>query len=195
MNKKRFVIPDSITAEEMIDFYTLKAYSYIMNTRLSVIRKKTNLSQAQFAKKYRIPVRTLQEWEQGRKTPPDYVIRLIEKVVNNEDITKYTIMYKNIPVLKLIYQGNRLLDSTLLTDNKLMMPIIGTIDEMRVYNFFKSRCYEDDREDLSEILAQAGLSDNNPWKWVAVTHGVTYEDFWWVKINEEDVEWEQVKVR
>lgn len=27
MNKKRFVIPDSITAEEMIDFYTLKAYS------------------------------------------------------------------------------------------------------------------------------------------------------------------------
>lgn len=166
-----------------------------MNTRISVIRNRTKLSQSQFAKKYRIPVRTLQEWEQGRKTPPGYVIRLIESAVNKDIVVKYTVMHKNTPVLKLLYQGNRLLDSTVLTDNRFILPIVGDIDEIRVYNFMKSRCYEDNRDDLVEILSQAKMTENNPWEWIVLTHGVTYEDFWWIKINEEDITWEQVQVR
>lgn len=48
------------------------------------IRTGTNLSQRAFALKYGIPVRTLQEWEQGRAIPPDYVLDLIKKNVEVE---------------------------------------------------------------------------------------------------------------
>ena len=45
------------------------------------LRQKTGLSQSQFAKKYHIPLKTLQFWEQGRRVPPSYVVWLLRKVV------------------------------------------------------------------------------------------------------------------
>jgi putative transcriptional regulator len=33
------------------------------------VRRRSGLSQAAFAARYRIPIRTLQEWEQGRREP------------------------------------------------------------------------------------------------------------------------------
>lgn len=42
------------------------------------IRKETGLSRAAFSKKYEIPVRTLEEWEAGRRKPPAYVLKLLE---------------------------------------------------------------------------------------------------------------------
>lgn len=40
-------------------------------------RKATGLSQTEFAGHLEIPVRTLQQWEQGRRNLPDYVLKLI----------------------------------------------------------------------------------------------------------------------
>lgn len=45
------------------------------------IRKMTGLSQSEFSKKYEIPKRTIESWEEGQRTPPPYVIALLEKVV------------------------------------------------------------------------------------------------------------------
>lgn len=44
------------------------------------IRLSQGLSQAAFAKKYQIPLRTLQEWEQGR-SPPDQAAQSYLKVI------------------------------------------------------------------------------------------------------------------
>ena len=49
------------------------------------IRQLSCLSQGKFAKKYGIPVGTLQHWEIGERKPPEYVLKLLERVVN-EDI-------------------------------------------------------------------------------------------------------------
>lgn len=43
------------------------------------LRKESNLSQAKFAEKYSIPLRTLQEWEQGRSDPPVWAAGLIRQ--------------------------------------------------------------------------------------------------------------------
>lgn len=43
-------------------------------------REQTGLSQRVFAEHFGLPVRTLQEWEQGRRTPPDYVFNMIKRI-------------------------------------------------------------------------------------------------------------------
>ena len=48
------------------------------------IRALTGLSQAGFAAKYDIPKRTIQDWEQGQRTPPGYVIKLLERAVKED---------------------------------------------------------------------------------------------------------------
>lgn len=63
---------------------------------------------------------------------------------------------------------------------------------MEVYNFMKSRCYEDGRADLKQILAQAGMESNNPWEWCKLTHGVTFEDFYWIRYEGEDISWDDL---
>ena len=44
------------------------------------LRQLTGLTQKQFAEHFKIPLRTVQEWEQERRTPPEYVVKLIERV-------------------------------------------------------------------------------------------------------------------
>ena len=48
------------------------------------LRKITGLSQAAFAKKFHIPVGTLSHWEQGVRTPPDYVVYMLSRIIYME---------------------------------------------------------------------------------------------------------------
>lgn len=48
------------------------------------IRASTGLSQSQFCAALNIPVRTLQKWEIGERTCPDYVVELIAYRVQND---------------------------------------------------------------------------------------------------------------
>lgn len=53
------------------------------------LRTQTGLSQAKFAKKFHLNVRTLQTWEQNTRPTPEYVIYLISSVLQYEQkITK-----------------------------------------------------------------------------------------------------------
>lgn len=49
------------------------------------IRKMTGLSQAKFAGKYNIPVRTIEDWETEKRTPPAYVIELLKRAVEADN--------------------------------------------------------------------------------------------------------------
>ena len=48
------------------------------------LRTQTGLSQAKFAKKFHLNVRTLQTWEQNTRPTPEYVIYLISSVLQYE---------------------------------------------------------------------------------------------------------------
>ncbi len=45
------------------------------------IRKLTALNRAEFARRYNIPYRTIEDWEKGKSVWPPYVAELLEKVV------------------------------------------------------------------------------------------------------------------
>lgn len=51
---------------------------------LKEMRKLLGLSQAAFGKKYNIPVRTIEQWESGRRKAPVYVLELLERVVTED---------------------------------------------------------------------------------------------------------------
>lgn len=48
-----------------------------MDNAIKNLRASTGLSQAKFAEAYHIPKRTIEEWECGRRKPPDYVLELL----------------------------------------------------------------------------------------------------------------------
>ena len=50
------------------------------------IRKSTGLSQSKFCALLNIPVRTLQKWETGERSCPEYVVELIAYRVRHDPL-------------------------------------------------------------------------------------------------------------
>ena len=48
------------------------------------IREYLGVSRAEFSRRYHIPTRTLDDWEKGKRTPPPYVVELLERVVKED---------------------------------------------------------------------------------------------------------------
>ena len=46
------------------------------------------MSRKEFSEHTGIPVRTLEDWEAGRRTPPEYIPRLIAYQLKYEDLVK-----------------------------------------------------------------------------------------------------------
>ena len=71
--------------------YTLLKYKvygdYVMDVsaKIKELRKKTGLSQSKFSAKFGIPVRTLQQWEQGISAPPEYLVRMMAYIMLLEE--------------------------------------------------------------------------------------------------------------
>ena len=55
---------------------------------LKGIREMLGMNRTQFSQYMEIPLRTLEEWEAGRRQMPDYVLRLIEYYVNMQKMLK-----------------------------------------------------------------------------------------------------------
>lgn len=48
------------------------------------IRSLTGLSQAAFSEKYNIPKRSIENWEGEKRTPPVYLVELLERAVKED---------------------------------------------------------------------------------------------------------------
>lgn len=56
--------------------------------RITELRESAGESRKDFSAHTGIPLRTLEDWEAGRRTPPDYIPRLIEYQLKYEKIIK-----------------------------------------------------------------------------------------------------------
>lgn len=110
---------------------------------------------------------------------------------------EFTVMCLDRPAAYVrISENKHKVEITKLIPDSIWQPFSGSkLDLERVYDFLKGRCYEDCRADLPEILKQAGMKENNPWEWMKITHGVTYEDMFWIRFPGETLTWNEVKVR
>lgn len=58
----------------------------------SEMRMRLGDTQSEFAARYNIPFRTIQNWESGVRKPPKYVINLLEKRINSDLINRRTVL-------------------------------------------------------------------------------------------------------
>lgn len=61
------------------------------------IRKKSGLSQKKFAEKYGLPYRSVENWEEGSRKPPDYVLDLLNFRVETDLVLKMGYVFFDIP--------------------------------------------------------------------------------------------------
>ncbi len=52
------------------------------------LRESTGMSRKGFSEHTGIPVRTLEDWEAGRRTPPEYIPKLIAYQLKYEELVK-----------------------------------------------------------------------------------------------------------
>lgn len=55
-----------------------------INETIHKLRVNTGLSQAQFAAYFHIPTCTLQDWEHNRRTPPAYVLYMMQELLKKD---------------------------------------------------------------------------------------------------------------
>lgn len=52
------------------------------------LREQTGMSRKEFSEYTQIPVRTLEDWEAGRRTPPEYIPRLLAYQIKYDEIIR-----------------------------------------------------------------------------------------------------------
>lgn len=53
--------------------------------RLKELRKELELSQAKFAEKFGIPLRTIQDWEYGKREVRSYIVDMMYRIIELEN--------------------------------------------------------------------------------------------------------------
>ncbi|MCQ2439528.1 MAG: helix-turn-helix domain-containing protein [Oscillospiraceae bacterium] len=51
---------------------------------INEIRTRYNLTQAAMAERFGIPKRTIENWDEGSRKPPEYVVRMMLKILELE---------------------------------------------------------------------------------------------------------------
>ncbi len=74
------------------------------------IRGLTGLSQTKFAQMYKIPERTLEDWERGKSSPSKYLLELLERAVkedfkDNKAINNKCYNHKSVHEMGYIYNA------------------------------------------------------------------------------------------
>lgn len=46
------------------------------------------ISQTELSRRYGIPLRTVQDWHAGRRTPPSYVVNMLHEILRKEQTEK-----------------------------------------------------------------------------------------------------------
>lgn len=107
----------------------------------------------------------------------------------------FTVLHKDTPVANVyISDDHKHVTIDKLVPDGMTQPFNGDkLDLERVYSFLKDRCYEDSFAGLEEVLEIQDMTSNNPWEWNRKTHGVTWEDFFWIKFEDEELSWEDVR--
>ena len=106
------------------------------------LRLNTRMPQKAFAEYFNIPVRTLQDWEGGRRIPPKYVIELIKYKLKKErvgmlklvekDHSEETILKEGTfeQILKYLKENENLINWVHDEDDTIVLPKLNEVEDV-----------------------------------------------------------------
>lgn len=121
-------------------------------------------------------------------------------------LENYTLMYKNIEVGNISYNQDKDEFSFKLNeeikDTKYLPPILYDYTNLsldykptheNILWWIEDRIMPPERDAIDHILDKMGLSIYNPWTIVKENKGMTLEDYWWIRKDNE--KYEQCHIR
>ncbi|TAL03148.1 MAG: helix-turn-helix domain-containing protein [Rhodospirillaceae bacterium] len=72
--------PDTFDTSDLKGWVVVRPFEAL---EITALRRRMKLSQARFAKKFGLRLRTIQEWEQGRRQPEE-AARILLRVIERE---------------------------------------------------------------------------------------------------------------
>lgn len=116
---------------------------------ITEMRNYIGISRAEFSRRYNIPIRTLESWEAGVRTPPEYVLNLLEESVRRTDIIEVTFVYDTLLGEGKIHPWSKDLD-LYGADQASYMTILSIVDRFRERY---SKCeWEDEDIDYIDVI-------------------------------------------
>ena len=123
---------------------------------ISEMRERLKVSRAEFSRRYNIPIRTLESWESEVRTPPEYVLQLLEESVRRTDIVEVTFMYDTLLQEDKIHPLFKDLDDQYGADQAAYKTVLNIVDRFR--ERYPNCEWED--EDVDYIDAIEGFATN-----------------------------------
>lgn len=119
------------------------------------MRNYIGVSRAEFSRRYHIPLRTLESWESEVRTPPEYVLQLLEESVRRTDIIEVTFIYDTLLQNGKIYPWSKANDKYG-ADQAAYKTVLNIVDRFR--ERYPNCEWED--EDIDYIDAIEGFATN-----------------------------------
>ena len=120
------------------------------------MRNYIGVSRVEFSRRYEIPLRTLESWEAGVRTPPEYVLKLLEESVRRTDIVEVSFVYDTLLQEGKIHQWSKDLDDQCGADQAVYKTVLNIVDRFR--ERYPNCEWED--EDVDYIDAIEGFATN-----------------------------------
>lgn len=98
---------------------------------ITEMRNYIGVSRAEFSRRYNIPIRTLESWESEVRTPPEYVLQLLEESVRRTDIVEVTFMYDTLLQEGKIHPLFKDLDDQYGADQAAYKTVLNIVDRFR----------------------------------------------------------------
>lgn len=183
MNKKRFAIPNSITAEEIKD-----------------IRKSLGLTQAEFAELMGCSKPTAVRWEASKEPITGPIVCAVYAIKNVREFREKLILPAMKYRLRLIYMYKEQLCTIIDVDEmNEKVEIINYKDNImsrafgsnlnptykEYLEFIESRCFPRTRDKMKLILKDLNIPFYDPMMIIEKTQGRMAEDDFWVKIERQ----------
>lgn len=122
---------------------------------ITEMRNYIGVSRAEFSRRYNIPLRTLESWEAGVRTPPEYVLDLLEESVRRTDVIEVTFVYDTLLQNGKIYPWSKD-DDQYGSDQVAYKTVLNIVDRFR--ERYPNCEWED--EDIDYIDAIEGFATN-----------------------------------
>ena len=122
---------------------------------ITEMRNYIGVSRAEFSRRYNIPLRTLESWESEVRTPPEYVLQLLEESVRRTDIIEVTFIYDTLLQNGKIYPWSKANDKYG-ADQAAYKTVLNIVDRFR--ERYPNCEWED--EDIDYIDAIEGFATN-----------------------------------